>query len=92
MVEFTAHIGRGFLFTPGDNRDDRVAQTLTELLWPTFAGACTTFLAVLPLTFSKISLCVSHRVFSCLGLVVLCFFGEGFWFSFFSPAGGEKRR
>eukprot|EP00752_Nemacystus_decipiens_P003738 g3444.t1 len=55
VVEFTAHIGRGFLFAPGDSRDDRVEQTLTELLWPTFAGACTTFLAVLPLTFSKIS-------------------------------------
>lgn len=56
VVEFTAHIGRGFLFAAGSNRDDRVEQTLTELLWPTFAGACTTFLAVLPLTFSKISL------------------------------------
>lgn len=56
VVEFTAHIGRGFLFAPGSSRDDRVEQTLTELLWPTFAGACTTFLAVLPLTFSKISL------------------------------------
>lgn len=55
VVEFTAHIARGFLFAPGDNRDDRVERTLTELLWPTFAGACTTFLAVLPLTFSKIT-------------------------------------
>eukprot|EP00903_Cladosiphon_okamuranus_P013795 g12838.t1 len=55
VVEFTAHIGRGFLFAPGGSRNDRVEQTLTELLWPTFAGACTTFLAVLPLTFSKIS-------------------------------------
>ena len=56
VVEFTAHIARGFLFAPGDDRDDRVERTLTELLWPTFAGACTTFLAVLPLTFSKITL------------------------------------
>ncbi|CAN0200143.1 unnamed protein product, partial [Hapterophycus canaliculatus] len=56
VVEFTAHIGREFLFEAGDDRDHRVEQALTELLWPTFAGACTTFLAVLPLTFSKISL------------------------------------
>ncbi|CAM9471831.1 unnamed protein product, partial [Ascophyllum nodosum] len=53
-VEFTAHIGRGFLFAPGEDRDERVKQTLMDLLWPTFAGACTTFLAVLPLAFSKI--------------------------------------
>lgn len=56
VVEFTAHIGRGFLFAQGETKDDRVEKTLTELLWPTFAGACTTFLAVLPLTFSKIAL------------------------------------
>lgn len=55
-MEFTAHIGRGFLFAAGDTLDDRVERALTELLWPTFAGACTTFLAVLPLRFSKISL------------------------------------
>lgn len=56
VVEFTAHIGRAFLFAKGDSRDERVEHALTELLWPTFAGACTTFFAVLPLAFSKITL------------------------------------
>ncbi|CAM9124531.1 unnamed protein product [Choristocarpus tenellus] len=54
VVEFTAHIGRGFLFASG-TKDERMEKALTELAWPTFAGACTTFLAVLPLTFSKIT-------------------------------------
>ncbi|CAM9471359.1 unnamed protein product [Discosporangium mesarthrocarpum] len=54
VVEFTAHIGRGFLLASG-TKDERVEETLVELLWPTFAGACTTFLAVLPLTFSEIT-------------------------------------
>lgn len=84
-MEFTAHIGRGFLFTAGDNRDDRVAQTLTELLWPTFAGACTTFFAVLPLTFSKISLCVSR-------FCVVSYFCFGGGLGFFSLAVGGGRR
>lgn len=56
VVEFTAHIGRGFLFAPGTDRQHRAEHALIVLLWPTFAGACTTFLAVLPMTFSRITL------------------------------------
>ncbi|CAM9409684.1 unnamed protein product [Chrysoparadoxa australica] len=54
-VEFTAHIGRAFLFASG-SKNERATEALNQYLYPTFAGAMTTFLAVLPLNWAQINL------------------------------------
>jgi predicted RND superfamily exporter protein len=73
-VEFSSHIGRTFLFARGDLKD-RMSQTLGLLMFPTFAGAFTTFISVVPLQFSDIRFFHDHYFQTYAIFVILGFAG-----------------
>eukprot|EP00523_Entomoneis_sp_CCMP467_P014523 CAMPEP_0168780548 /NCGR_PEP_ID=MMETSP0725-20121227/8174_1 /TAXON_ID=265536 /ORGANISM="Amphiprora sp., Strain CCMP467" /LENGTH=926 /DNA_ID=CAMNT_0008830391 /DNA_START=34 /DNA_END=2814 /DNA_ORIENTATION=- len=52
-VDYSAHIGHNFMTKPGDDRDERVMQTLSDVGAAVMNGAITTFLAVAILLMSE---------------------------------------
>jgi len=52
-MEFTAHVGRAFVLTAGDDGQARLKQTLREMFTPVTLGALTTLIGVVPIAFAQ---------------------------------------
>lgn len=52
-VDYSAHVGHSFMSKPGDNRDERVMETLADIGTAVLNGSITTFLAVAILLMSE---------------------------------------